>query len=70
MSRRRRCGEKTIQSTASPPPIAPITIVSRNPTHVASAPPTSVPSGIVPQTRKRITEFIRPCRRGGQIACR
>ena len=32
--------------------------------------PTSAPIGIVPQTMKRMTEFIRPCSRGGQIACR
>ncbi len=36
----------------------------------ARAPPAIVPIGIVPQTMNRITEFIRPCRRGGQIACR
>ncbi len=28
------------------------------------------PSGIGPQTRKRITEFIRPCIRSGVIAWR
>ena len=27
-------------------------------------------SGIVPQTRKRIVAFIRPCSRSGVIACR
>ena len=48
----------------------PMTIVSRSPIHVPSAPPVSVPTGIVPQTRNRMTEFMRPCRRGGQIACR
>ena len=28
------------------------------------------PSGIVPQTMNRIVAFIRPCIRGGVIACR
>ena len=42
ISRRWRCGEKMIQRNASPPPIAPTTIVSRRPIHVPSAPPSSV----------------------------
>ena len=33
-------------------------------------PPTSVPSGITPQTMNRITEFIRPWSRSGVIAWR
>ena len=44
--------------------------LARSPIHGPSAPPSSVPIGIVPQTMKRMTEFIRPCSRGGQIACR
>ena len=47
-----------------------IQIVSCNPIRDPSTPPRSVPIGIVPQTMKRMTEFMRPCRRGGQIACR
>ena len=35
-----------------------------------STPPITFPIGIVPQTRKRIVAFIRPCIRGGQIAWR
>ena len=51
-------------------PIAPTQIAVRSPNQVASAPPTSEPSGITPQTTKRITEFIRPWSRSGVIACR
>jgi hypothetical protein len=51
-------------------PSTPIQIVVRRPTVVARAPPMRFPSGIVPQTRKRITAFIRPWRRSGQSACR
>ncbi len=35
-----------------------------------SAPPTSEPTGIVPQTMNRIDAFIRPCIRSGVIAWR
>ena len=59
-----------MKRTARLPPIPPMTIVSRRPTQEPSAPPTSAPIGIVPQTMKRITEFMRPWSRGGQIACR
>ena len=52
------------------PPTAPTTIVSLRPIYVASVPPRRFPIGIVPHTMKRITEFIRPWSRGGQIACR
>ena len=37
---------------------------------MAIAPPRSAPSGITPQTMKRITEFIRPWIRSGVIAWR
>ncbi len=47
-----------------------MTSVSRRPTTVPSAPPASPPTGIVPQTMKRMTEFMRPWSRGGQIAWR
>ena len=41
-------------------PIAPTQIAARRSTVVAITPPTSLPSGITPQTMKRMTEFIRP----------
>ena len=65
-----RIGEKMIGSTLVKPPTAPTTSAVRRPKLVAIAPPTSPPSGIGPQTRKRITEFIRPCIRSGVIAWR
>ena len=49
---------------------APTQSAARIPTLAARTPPVREPSGIVPQTRKRITEFMRPCRRSGVIACR
>ena len=51
-------------------PIAPTQSAVRNEYAVAIAPPSSVPSGIVPQTIQRIDAFIRPCIRSGVIACR
>ena len=51
-------------------PIAATQSAGRRPNQVPSAPPSSAPSGMVPQTRKRMTAFIRPCMRSGQIACR
>ena len=52
------------------PPTAPTKSAVRTLKPMASAPPTSEPSGIVPQTKKRIDAFIRPCSRCGVIACR
>ena len=51
-------------------PIVPITIVSRSPIVLPSAPPRMLPIGIVPQTMKRIEAFIRPCIPVAVIACR
>ena len=70
ISRSVRTGESSTGRTASDIPIAPTQIAVRRPNHEASAPPSSAPSGITPQTMKRITEFIRPCSRSGVIACR
>ena len=70
ISRRCRWGEKRIQRKANPPPIAP------NDDRLTQADPRSERAAgersdrMVPHTMKRITEFMRPCSRGGQIACR
>ena len=45
ISRRWRCGEKTIQSAARLPPIALTTSVSRSPTHVPRSPARERPDG-------------------------
>ena len=50
--------------------IAPIQIVADRPKIVARMPLSTEPIGIVPQTRKRIVAFIRPCIRSGVIAWR
>ena len=65
-----RTGESSGNSTGVSPRIAPIQIASWTPIVVARMPPTMPPIGIVPHTRNRIVAFIRPCIRGGQIACR
>ena len=49
-------------------PMAPIQIVSRSPSQVPSAPPSSEPIGMVPHTMKRMVAFIRPCMRAGVMA--
>src|SRR5947209_6671506 len=64
-----RTGESRTQRNASEPPSTAIPIAVRKPRKVPSNPPVSPPRGIVPQTRKRIVAFIRPCRRNGTIAC-
>ena len=51
-------------------PMPPTISVSLTPIVLASTPPRNDPSGIVPQTMKRMTEFMRPWSRSGVIACR
>ena len=63
-----RIGESRIGTTASEAPIEPMKIVSRRPIVEPSAPPTSPPSGITPQTKKRREAFTRPSSRSGVIA--
>ena len=65
-----RIGEKMIGIVLVKPPTAPTISAVLSPKLVAIAPPTREPSGIGPHTRKRITEFIRPCIRSGVIAWR
>ena len=65
-----RIGEKMIGIVLVKPPTAPTTSAVLSPKLEAIAPPVRAPSGIGPQTRNRITEFIRPCIRSGVIAWR
>src|SRR6266571_8804381 len=65
-----RIGESKIGTVLVKPPAAPTTSAVRRPKLEAIAPPVSEPSGIGPHTRKRITEFMRPCNRSGVIAWR
>jgi hypothetical protein len=70
MSRMRRSGEKNTHQPAAQVPAKPIHSVARTPNAVPNAPPRTPPSGSVPQTTQRTAAFIRPSRRGGQIAWR
>ncbi len=65
-----RIGEKIRNRTGVNDRIAPTQIVADRPKIVARMPLITEPIGIVPQTRKRIVAFIRPCIRSGVIACR
>ena len=65
-----RTDDRATGRNASSPPIAPTQIVAWRPIRSPRMPPMIAPSGIVPQTMKRIVAFIRPCIRGGVIACR
>ena len=65
-----RIGESRIGIVLVKPPTAPTTSAVRSPKLEAIAPPVSAPRGIGPHTRKRMTEFIRPCIRSGVIAWR
>ena len=58
-------------NVSSPATLAPLPLTIKvffRPISLASAPPIRPPSGIVPQTMKRMTEFIRPWMRSGVIA--
>ncbi len=70
MSRIRRSGEKNTHHPAAQLPPNAIHSVARTPSRVPNVPPSTPPSGSVPQTTQRTAAFIRPSRRGGQIACR
>ena len=70
MSRVVRTGVMTSGMTARNAPSAPTRIAGCSPTTVAMIPPAMVPSGIVPQTMKRMVAFIRPCIDVGVMACR
>ena len=65
-----RTGENSTNRNGNNPPIAPTQIVAWSPIVEASTPPMISPTGIVPQTMKRIVAFMRPCMRGGVIAWR
>src|SRR5262249_43505695 len=65
-----RTGENSTGRKGMKQPM-PLTIkVSFTPIVLARTPPMIEPSGIVPQTMKRMTEFMRPGNRSGVIACR
>lgn len=55
-----RTGDSRIQRNDSEPPRMAIPIAVRSPRNSPRSPPAMAPSGIVPQTRKRIVAFIRP----------
>src|SRR5439155_3954615 len=70
ISRTERTGESSTGRKGTQQP-APLTIrVVLSPINDARTPPAKDPRGIVPQTMKRMTEFIRPWMRSGVIACR
>ena len=60
ISRSVRTGESSTGRTANDIPIAPTQIALRSPNFVAMTPPINEPSGITPQTMKRMTAFMRP----------
>ena len=60
-----RSGDSTSGTTQSVAAIVPTNIVGRRPIAVASPPPASAPSGIVPQTMNRRDALTRPSRRSG-----
>src|SRR5262249_30138415 len=65
-----RTGENSTGRKGRKQPM-PLTInVVLTPILLARTPPMIAPSGMVPQTMKRMTEFMRPCSRSGVIACR
>ena len=66
---RDRTGDRRTQRNANEPPSIAIPTAVRNPRNSPSNPPVIAPRGIVPQTKKRIVAFIRPCKRSGTIAC-
>jgi hypothetical protein len=63
-------GEKSNGTKEKKPPIAPIQIVVCSPTAPPRTPLRALPTGMAPQTMNRIVAFMRPCIRGGVIACR
>src|SRR6266511_2735029 len=60
ISRTSRRGEKRTGRNGRHAPIPPMINVSFKPTTFVSRPPVKDPSGIAPQTMKRMTEFMRP----------
>ncbi len=69
-SRSARTGEQATHRNAVSEPSAPVASVARSPISSPSRPTSRAPTGIVPQTTKRIVAFIRPCNRSGTIAWR
>src|SRR5439155_26763489 len=65
-----RTDERRTGKMPESPPIAETHSAVRRLNAVPIAPPRRAPSGSVPHTIQRIEAFIRPCRRGGQIAWR
>src|SRR5262249_55261392 len=65
-----RSGDRKTGRNTNSPPIAATHIAGRTPIVLPRMPPRSPPSGIVPQTRKRIVAFIRPSSRSGVTPCR
>ena len=69
-SRRLRTGRPRTKSTPDSATVAPKKMVGTTPMVLPSAPPTTDPTGMVPQTTVRTVAFIRPWTRSGVIAWR